>query len=239
MTSPGHDRKGGLTDFDRFAANYRDSLSDPWRDRFSGDADFFIHQKCRALLRELQRDGAIVDRRLVALDVGCGSGPAMNFLRDRCRVAGCDVSLEMLRRTPTGSGVAVQEPLSLPFQDDAFDVTYAMNVYHHLKAEDRLAHLREMARVTKANGRVFVFEHNPFNPVTQVVFRRAPVDEGCEMLAPAQLRRLFQSARLDRPRTRYVLFLPERITMDWLEDAVRWIPFGGQYYVVARKQENR
>jgi SAM-dependent methyltransferase len=223
--------------FDQFAPGYEDRLADPWRDRFSAGSAFFIHQKCRALLRELDRMGRSVHHDTLVLDVGCGTGSAMTFLRDQCAVIGCDVSIEMLRRAPADSRVAVQEPFVFPFRNDSFDVAYAFCVYHHIDRHDHLRHLRELARVVKPGGRVFVFEHNPFNPVTQLVFRRAVIDRGCRMLSPTRLRRLFSRAGLTDLRTRHVLFLPERAasTFGRVEDALRWLPFGGQYYVVGTK----
>jgi SAM-dependent methyltransferase len=225
---------GSLADFDEFAGEYEAKLADPWRGRFSGNADFFIHQKCRAMLRDIRRRGGRIDRQTRVLDVGCGTGTAMAYLRGTCTVLGCDVSREMLQRAPAGT-VALQDAVSLPFQDGVFDVAFAMCVYHHIVEPRRLAHMREIVRVLKPGGLLFVFEHNPFNPVTQVVFRRAPVDRGWRMITPAALRGLFSRSGLTGLRTDYVLFLPERLSTEAVEDRLRHLPVGGQYYVVGCK----
>ena len=49
---------------------------------------------------------------------------------------------------------------------------------------EHVRHLRELARVVVPGGRVFVFEHNPYNPVTKRIFERAPIDRGCHMIKP-------------------------------------------------------
>ena len=81
-----------MSSFDQFAQNYDDRLDDPLRQQFANDGDFFIHQKCRALMRHLDRH-ATGARPLRLLDAGCGQGPALAFLQDQARVFGTDVSL--------------------------------------------------------------------------------------------------------------------------------------------------
>lgn len=223
--------------FDAFASDYESALADPWRERFAESSDFFIHQKCRAMLREVERDEAAPARPPLALDVGCGRGPAVAFLDRRWRMVGTDVSVEMIRQAPRRLKLAVQEAFALPFRDDTFDVVFAFCVYHHLARPDHARHLRELVRVARRGGRVFVFEHNPINPVTRLVFRRAPIDRGCTMIAASDLRATFGRAGLTSLRTGYVLFAPEAVAR-WtagLEHAFRWMPLGGQYYIVGRK----
>jgi SAM-dependent methyltransferase len=218
--------------FDALAGDYDAHLDDPWRRRFAGGNDFFIDQKCRAMLREAGAVDGGADRPL-ALDVGCGQGRAVAFLSPHWKTVGTDVSGEMLRHAANGLKLAVQEPLALPFRDDTFDVVFAFCVYHHLDRSDHARHLRELARVARPGGRLFVFEHNPFNPVTQMVFRRAPVDRGCRMIAPRRLRSTFAAAGLTALRTGYVLFAPEAWArrLDRVEAALQWLPLGGQYFV--------
>jgi len=76
-----------------------------------------------------------------------------------------------------------------------------------------------------------------YNPVTRVVFGRAAVDRGCEMIAPAALRRTLGSAGVVDLQTEYVLFLPQALAerAAGLEAARRRLPFGGQYCVTGRK----
>jgi SAM-dependent methyltransferase len=224
-----------MDSFDRLAADYDHLLDDPLRQRFAGDAEFFIHQKCRVLMRRLgqQVSGA---RRLRLLDVGCGQGTAIAFLRKDARVLGTDVSLPMLREAVRHGPVAVQEPFDLPFPDRTFDAVYAFCVYHHIDDRDHLRHLRELTRVVVPGGQVCIFEHNPFNPVTKRIFDRAPIDRGCHMIKPPRLRALFGEAGLTGIEHGYLLFLPEMLWrwVGFLEPALAWLPLGGQYFVAGR-----
>ena len=82
-----------------------------------------------------------------------------------------------------------------------------------------------------------VFEHNPYNPITARIFARAPIDRGCEMIAPPALRRTFAAAGFDRIEHGYLLFVPERLqrTLGFVERWLSWLPLGGQYYVASRR----
>jgi len=224
-----------MPQFDELAGRYADLLRDPLRDQFASDAAFFIQQKCRIVSRRLARHRA--GRTLRVLDAGCGQGVAFQFFASPIRVYGCDVSQPMLREAVAHGPVAVQEPYSLPFADDTFDAVYAFCVYHHLPADAHLTHLRELRRVVAPGGEVMVFEHNPFNPVTRRIFARAAVDRGCTMIRPAALRGTFEQAGLRGIGQGYLLFTPERVhnALPFVEQALHWVPLGGQYFVAGCK----
>lgn len=222
--------------FDDFADKYEKLLDDPLRNRFTGGSDYFIELKCRVLLRLLS-DVRPAGGRLRVLDTGCGKGAAFPFLKRDLQVFGSDVSRSMLREAVRFRPVTVQAPFDLPFANDTFDAAFAFCVYHHIDARKHEQHLRDLVRVTRPGGRVIVFEHNPFNPITQAVFRRAPIDEGCHMIRPSSLRKLFNDAGLVNVAVGYLLFVPQALTkpLGFLERALSWLPLGAQYFVCGRK----
>jgi len=222
--------------FDRFADDYERLLDDPLRRSFAGDSTFFIAQKCRVLRRHL--DWPLQpSERLRVLDAGCGPGTALALLRGSCNMVGSDVSLGMLGQAVRHGPVVAQEPFDLPFRPDVFDAAFAFCVYHHIEASERLRHLREMVRVLRPGGLLFVFEHNPLNPVTRIVFQRAEVDRGCHMIPRRHTSRLFQEAGLRDVRHGYLLFVPHMLerVLGAMERHLEWLPLGGQYYVCGRK----
>lgn len=225
--------------FDQYAGDYDQLLDDPLRHKFAGDGDFFIHQKCRVLLRHLRRQTPRGDK-LRLLDAGCGQGTAIAFLSRDARVIGTDVSFPMVREAVRHGPVALQEPFDLPFSDGTFDAAFAFCVYHHIDDAQHARHLRELKRVVTPGGHVCIFEHNPFNPVTKRIFDRAPIDRGCHMIKPARLRRLFRDAGLGDVEQGYLLFLPERLWkwLGFIEPALAWLALGGQYFVSGRKPES-
>jgi SAM-dependent methyltransferase len=225
--------------FDDLARDYEKLLRDPLRDRFASGSDFFIEQKARIVLSRLAalNDEQRRERPLRVLDAGCGRGTAFQFFGPEIRVFGCDVSALMLQGATRHRPVAIQEPYALPFADNTFDAAYAMCVYHHIPLDEQLGHLRELRRVVAEGGEVMVFEHNPYNPVTARVFRRAPIDAGCEMITPPALVTLFEHAGFNRIDRGYLLFVPEAMhrLLPFIEPALAWLPLGGQYYVAGRK----
>lgn len=96
------------------------------------------------------------DSGLSILDVGCGTGANLEMLSQFGSAEGVDVSddaLEFCR----GKGLTVQKGLAetLPFADETFDITTALDVVEHL--DDDIAGLKEMHRVTKSGGYSLIF----------------------------------------------------------------------------------
>jgi len=90
------------------------------------------------------------------LDVGCGTGANLEMLSQFGEAEGVDVSddaLEFCRR----KGLKVQKGLAetLPYSDETFDVTTALDVVEHL--DDDIAGLKEMFRVTTRGGYSLIF----------------------------------------------------------------------------------
>jgi SAM-dependent methyltransferase len=90
------------------------------------------------------------------LDVGCGTGANLEMLAQFGAAEGVDVSddaLEFCRK----KGLTAQKGLAetLPYPDETFDVTTALDVIEHL--DDDIAGLREMHRVTKTGGYSLIF----------------------------------------------------------------------------------
>ena len=112
----------------------------------------------RAFLRAVP-----IRRGDTVLEVGCGTGVILRELIPLVgrggRLAGIDPSRAVLaaaRRLCRGTGISVRhaDGTKLPFADDGFDVTLAVTVLLHVA--DPVAVVREMARVTRAGGRVAV-----------------------------------------------------------------------------------
>jgi SAM-dependent methyltransferase len=90
------------------------------------------------------------------LDVGCGSGLALQLAAERgAEVAGIDVSpglLAIARERLPGADLREGDMESLPWEDDRFDAVTGVNAFQF--AGDPRAALREAARVLRPGGRV-------------------------------------------------------------------------------------
>jgi SAM-dependent methyltransferase len=90
------------------------------------------------------------------LDVGCGTGRAIAYLREHLpegvRFKGIDPSPDLIRLASTKTGLGpdcfdIGSGESLPYDNDSFDVVVATGVLHHVQAPELV--VAEMVRVAR------------------------------------------------------------------------------------------
>lgn len=225
-------------EFDRYANDYEHLVTDSIRDSFGGGSEFFHTRKMELLLRFLRRTG-VSPSALTWLDVGCGQGELLRMGQSQFgRVAGCDPSAGML--TAARSIEVKQQPSAteLPFESESFDLVTAVCVYHHVIPEERVKLTLEITRVLKKGGTFVMIEHNPINPLTQLVVSRVPIDKDAQLLSARSARRVEAAAGLNPFRTEYFLYLPRPLykLLGRIENLLDWLPLGGQYASYALKR---
>ncbi len=224
-------------EFDRLAPEYKELLNDSVREYFAPGSEFFLTRKIDILLEFAARE-RVDTRQATWLDVGCGKGDLLRAAQPHfARALGCDVSLGMITECRDLDVVHQIDPLRLPFADGSVDWVTAVCIFHHIRPEDRTRLVADIHRVLRPGGIFAVIEHNPFNPVVQVIVRRTPVDENARLLSAGATRRLLQAASMLTVATRYFLYVPQRI-YGWaapVEWALGRVPLGGQYVVFGRK----
>jgi ubiquinone/menaquinone biosynthesis C-methylase UbiE len=231
-------------EFDKHAATYDGGLDNPIKRLMGNSPEQFIAVKARWLLR---REKGLRTGELRLLDYGCGAGDLMRVLAElgaRATFSGCDVSTGMLaeaaKRWPGGQGaapsLATQDGARTPFADSQFDVATVSAVLHHVPVAERPAVYAELGRVLKPGGRLYVFEHNPRNPLVRHVIARTPIDENAILLDANEVQAgLLDSARYE-VETDYLMFMPPGIKfLRSIDRALAWLPLGAQYAVAARK----
>jgi len=231
-------------EFDKHAATYDGGLDNPIKRLIGSSADDYIAVKARWLMR---REKGLREGTLSLLDYGCGAGDLMRVLAGlgaRAAFSGCDVSTGMLaeaaRRWPTGQGatpaLVTQGGARTPFIDGQFDIATVSAVLHHVALAERPAVYAELGRVLKPGGRLYVFEHNPRNPLVRHVIARTPIDANAILLDANEVQEgLLDSARYE-VETDYLMFMPPGIKFLRAVDRVlAWLPLGAQYAVAARK----
>ena len=95
-------------------------------------------------------------------------------------------------RWPPASGptpaLALQDGARTPFAPGSFDIVTISAVLHHVPVAERAAVYAELGRVLKPGGRIYVFEHNPRNPLVRYVIARTPIDENAILLDEREVR---------------------------------------------------
>lgn len=255
---PAASRNPPPAEFDAYAKGYDAGMDNPLKRRLGDSAASFIEIKTRWLLKDLARNpphSCGVFGRQCLLDFGCGTGTALRSLRSLKypgRLAGCDVSEKMLaeasekwtadpsvsRRTGDSPEWRVVAGNQAPFPDDYFDIVIASSVLHHVEPAQRQALYAEFRRLLKPGGRVYIFEHNPWNPVTRWVVRHTKIDENAILLPATETLNGLRRARMARRRAAYMLFFPPRWSFLLpLESLLDRVPLGGQYAAAANKPD--
>jgi ubiquinone/menaquinone biosynthesis C-methylase UbiE len=210
----------------------------------SGESvQYFAELKARLMARRL---GGI--RPATILDFGCGIGNTTRALAAQfpaSTVTGFDISLESIevaRRTTRAGNVRFTSAADhrLPFDDAAFDAAFTSCVFHHIEPRERLRSARELGRVLVPGAPLFLFEHNPLNPLTVLVVRSIPFDEGVVLLKSGDAIRLLRAAGFSTSTPWFYFFFPAMLrALRPLEPWLRRVPIGAQYFVVGRSAAQR
>ena len=234
-----HQPREDAAGFDAHAGTYHDAVQHSID--FSGlDHAFFTRRKATHLLDLAARLVGPVET-LRALDVGCGVGETDGLLAGRfAELEGIDTAKEALRRAAAANPAVryrVYDGSRLPYDDGTFDVALASCVFHHIPHDEHVALLGEIRRVLGPGGRLFVFEHNPLNPLTRHAVNTCEFDEHAQLVLAPTMRRRVRDAGFATADVRYRIFFPHALRrLRPLEARMTWLPLGAQYYVVARKE---
>ena len=127
-------------------------------DEVEGSHWWFVGRRAilDSFLKQIAAKITITGDELRILDVGCGTGANLEMLSAYGHAEGVDVSDDALAFCEK-KGLKAQKGLaeSLPFADETFDLTTALDVVEHL--DDDIAGLKEMYRVTKRGGYSLIF----------------------------------------------------------------------------------
>jgi ubiquinone/menaquinone biosynthesis C-methylase UbiE len=123
----------------------------------------------------------------------------------------------------------------LPFEDGSFDLVFSACVFHHIPHDEHVGWISELRRITSRNGMLFIFEHNPMNPLTVAAVNGCPFDANAVLIRPSELKRRIETAGWAGARTVYRIFFPRALApFRPLEKWMRRLPLGAQYFVTAR-----
>lgn len=227
-------------EFDKFADEYQ--ATHATNIRASGeDPAFFAEYKIKDMATALGDHGPVGS----ILDFGGGVGASVPYVRKYfpdSALTCLDVStrsLDLARERHGDMAAYVHfDGDAIPFADASYDLVYAACVFHHIDAAEHQVLLRELWRVLRPGGHAFVFEHNPYNPLTRHAVNTCEFDENAVLITGRTMRRSLAMASFGNVSLRYRIFFPRRLSaLRRLERYLTWLPLGAQYYVAGRKAD--
>jgi SAM-dependent methyltransferase len=219
--------------FDDYTKNYNALLSEK-TSFFSPSEAYFAQYKVELIRQKIKSP---VHR---LLEYGCGIGRNIPFLKAAfpgAKVIGSDVSaasLEMARQDhPDVEFIQEQGQMDTL---GLFDLICVAGVFHHVPLDQRDQVAGELFKRLMPTGELFVFEHNPYNPVTRRIVSNCVYDADAILISARQLKHLLADAGFKNRRVQNCLFIPPGWkSLLWLEPKLWWLPLGGQYVVSATK----
>lgn len=227
-----------MQNFDPYAVDYREIHNQNIK-RSGADSDYFCEYKIMEMTKHIN---PLLPLKI--LDLGCGDGNSARFFERHfpsAKIEGVDISERSIRqarkRQIQRSHFQVYDGQRIPFQKDRFDLILISCVLHHVPPSDRLALMEEVQRVLKPEGLLFIFEHNPFNPITRHMVNTCEFDRDAVLLSAQRGLKLVKEACFQEVTSTYTIFFPRHALFQSLlrlEKHLGWLPLGGQYYLKAK-----
>jgi ubiquinone/menaquinone biosynthesis C-methylase UbiE len=222
-------------DFDGYATRYRDEHTKNIKQISGVDSDFFSEYKIEEIRqREKEVSG------LSVLDLGCGDGNSAAYFLKHLQpesYCGIDISSESIelarKRGLERCSFHSYDGEMIPFDGEIFDIVFIANVLHHVDFSFHRHIIDECLRVLKTGGRLYIFEHNPINPVTRKIVRDCIFDAEAKLVPSRYLFKTIREAGFQRAVKRYTIFFPRKAFFKSLVPLEKYLyrcPLGGQYY---------
>lgn len=221
-----------IGNFDSHASNYEQALSDSLG-IFGETSSYFAQYKLNILTE-------YIDQHEVksVLDYGSGIGSSIPFISEKfpdSEVWATDLSIKSLEILKSRYPLTqISETSALPKR--YFDLIFVSCVIHHVPVSDRLEIMHQLFNYLSPNGRLCIFEHNPYNPITRRIVSNCEFDDGVVLIVNSSLKKLTLNASPNcKIKSGYCLFFPAFLTkLLRLERFLRWLPLGGQHFVIAQ-----
>ena len=226
----------GSAEFDQFASCYEKTMERSCA--ISGESpDFYAEQRIEWCLRHLRRYFPIG----TVLDFGCGIGGSIGYFFE---ILGCSWvigvepsvgSLETARRRHPDRNLRLSTPENF-VPSGTIPLAFCYGVFHPIPPADRLPALGYIRAALSENGILAFWENNPWNPLVVYSMSLNEFDRNANRLSPLRSVRLLKQAGFRVEFVDYCFFFPHFARgLRALEPALKWLPLGAQYLVLARK----
>lgn len=218
-------------DFDKFANEYENIL-DKQLNFFGEENSYFADYKIK-LVKE-----TIGFKPENILEFGCGIGRNLKFFSQyfpESNIYASDISeksLSIAKQENPGVNLFLLNENEIKNKTAKFDLIFVSCVFHHIQPSLRKGSIRGIYNMLNRKGAVYIFEHNPYNPVTRYIVKTCPWDTDAILLNMKETVSLMKESGLDIAEKNYSLFFPSQLKfLRPVENYLGKIPMGGQYYV--------
>lgn len=217
--------------FDAFAGSYEEDHRQSIR--ASGEDPAYFHDYKLACLR---RKG--VDETAPLLDFGCGIGNlTTRFVTRFAEVHAYDPSAVSMEKARERAPKAIFHDTHATLPRGHFETIVLSGVLHHVDPRARIDLVTEVRSLLRPGGRVFVFEHNPLNPVTRRAVDKCAFDDDAVLLFPWETRKVLRAAGFDEIELDYIVFFPRPLAfLRPLEPRLRRLAIGAQQLVIGTRR---
>ncbi len=186
------DRK--FDNFDEYAKDYREVHTHNVKKFSRADSNYFSEYKILELKRYEKSD-----KESVILDLGCGDGNSEVYFNKHfisSFVYGIDISKSSIayakQKNLSRCSFLTYDGEYIPFDSCIFDIVFIAGVFHHVNKAYHKKIIKESYRVLKNGGRLYIFEHNPVNPLTKKIVNNCKFDRDAELiLASSMMKNVF------------------------------------------------
>lgn len=230
--------------FDKFAKNYDEGHTKAVQ--LSGFEPSYFHEyKCREISDYLKSKG-MLNHKIKLLNYGCGTGNSEKYIKKylpNASVYSIDVSEESVdvariaNQDLSEVTFAPFDGSTIPF-DIEFDVIFIANVFHHIRHEKHVEILKTLCGKLKKDGLLFIFELNPFNPLTMwvAIQNDYKFDKDAKLLNPFYTKRILTKAGFTQQEIRFTIFFPQFVSfLIPYEKYLRKLPLGAHYYFTVQR----
>ena len=226
----GSERNQKKINFDNYADNYNEHINKSFGS-LENNLDYYHIKKSEILKMELGYQPKKI------LDLGCGVGTMLKLLS---------------KQFPDGIFYAQDEsPKSMDYikknypnvncvtdlnTEEKFDLIFLSNVIHHVKSSERDDLFKKIHSLLNPEGKLFIFEHNPYNPLTLKLVANCEFDADAELIKKKDLIKICKRNDLKIFKSGYIHFFPSKLGFLFkIENYLKWLFLGAQYFCIFQK----
>lgn len=117
-----------------------------------------------------------------------------------------------------------------------FDLIFLSGVVHHIEKNLRERVFKKIHSSLNASGILVIFEHNPYNPLTNIVVKNCEFDQDAQLIKRRDLIKICEKVNFKINESAYIYFFPTFMKqLRFLEKYLEWFFLGAQYFCTFKK----